>query len=295
MLFICIFLITIGLMKILVTGGAGFIGTNLCSSLSKDHDIYSIDNYSIGSKLNHVEGVSYIDGDVVDIFDHFDKNDFDICFHLAGLSRIQPSFTIPLNTFHANTTGTQNVLEWCRTNKTKVVYSGSSSKHHDPYQSPYALYKYLGEEICKMYRQVYKMDIEIARFYNVYGPKEIIDGDWAAVLGIWRRQIRDGKNITIVGDGEQRRDFTHVQDIVNGLIKISEFKKRHHDAWELGSGKNYSINELASFFIERFGCEVNYIEDQQGNYRETLREHDDALEELDWRPKDRLKDYVMNL
>ena len=91
------------------------------------------------------------------------------------------------------------------------------------------------------------MDIEIARFYNVYGPKEITDGEWAAVLGIWRRQIRDGKNITIVGDGEQRRDFTHVQDIVNGLIKISEFKKRHHDAWELGSGKNYSINELASF------------------------------------------------
>ena len=81
----------------------------------------------------------------------------------------------------------------------------------------------------------------------------------------------------------------------HGVGQISEFKKRHHDAWELGSGKNYSINELASFFIERFGCEVNYIEDQQGNYRETLREHDDALEELGWQPKDRLKDYIMNL
>mgnify|MGYP001247909693 CR=1 FL=1 len=290
-----LFYITFGMMKILVTGGAGFIGTNLCSKLLKDFNVYSIDDYSAGSELNHLKGVSYIKGDVVDIFDHFDKNDFNICFHLAGLSRIQPSFTNPHDTFHANTLGTQKVLEWCRTNNTKVVYSGSSSKHHDPYQSPYALYKYLGEEICKMYRQVYKMDVEIARFYNVYGPKEIIDGDWAAVIGIWRRQIRDGKGITIVGDGEQRRDFTHVQDIVSGLIKISEFKKRHTDAWELGSGKNYSINELARFFVDRFGCEVNYIKDQPGNYRETLREHDDALDKLGWKPKDSLKDYIMGL
>ena len=90
-------------MKILVTGGAGFIGTNLCSTLAKEHTVYSLDNYSIGSKSNHLKGVTYLEGNVVNIFDHFDKNDFDICFHLAGLSRIQPSFSIPQNTFQANT------------------------------------------------------------------------------------------------------------------------------------------------------------------------------------------------
>ena len=281
-------------MKVLITGGAGFIGTNLCERLFENHEVYSLDNYSIGSPDNHIEGVIYLEGDIVNI-DNIIKNEFDLCFHLAGLSRIQPSFENPFDTFHSNTLGTQKVLDWCRKNNTKVIYSGSSSKHHNPYQSPYALYKYLGEELCKMYKKVYDMKIEIARFYNVYGPKEIIDGEWAAVIGIWRRQIRDGEPLTIVGDGEQRRDFTHVFDIVDGLIRISESNESHHDAWELGSGKNYSIKEVSDIFIQKFGCKVNYISDQNGNYRETLREHSDALEKLDWKPQDRIKNYINGL
>lgn len=281
-------------MKILVTGGAGFIGTNLCEKLNIANDVYSIDNYSIGTINNHISGVNYINGDIVEIFDIL-ENDFDVCYHLAGLSRIQPSFNNPDNTFHSNTLGTQRILDWCKTNNTKVIYSGSSSKHHNPYQSPYALYKYLGEELCKMYREVYKMNIEIARFYNVYGPNEIVDGDWAALIGIWRRQIREGKSLTIVGDGEQRRDFTHVYDIVDGLIKISNSKNSHHDAWELGSGKNYSINDVARIFVDKYNCNLNYVPNQKGNYRVTLREHNDAVEILGWKPQDRLKDYIENL
>ena len=281
-------------MKVLVTGGAGFVGTNLCEKLNIDNDVYSIDNYSIGTIDNHISGVNYIDGDVVEIFNIL-KNDFDLCFHLAGLSRIQPSFNNPDNTFHSNTLGTQRILDWCKTNNTKVVYSGSSSKHHNPYQSPYALYKYLGEEICKMYREVYKMDIEIARFYNVYGPSEIVDGDWAALIGIWRKQISEGKSLTIVGDGEQRRDFTHVYDIVDGLVRISNSKISHKDAWELGSGKNYSINEVAKIFVDKFKCDLKYLPEQKGNYRVTLREHNDAIEILGWKPQDRLEDYIKNL
>lgn len=281
-------------MKILVTGGAGFVGTNLCEKLVENHEVYSIDNYSIGTVENHIKGVEYLNGDVVDI-SNMVKNDFDLCFHLAGLSRIQPSFKNPFDTFHSNTLGTQKVLDWCKINNTKLIYSGSSSKHHNPYQSPYALYKYLGEELCKMYKEVYKMKIEIARFYNVYGPKEIIDGDWAAVIGIWRRQIRDGESLTIVGDGEQRRDFTHVYDIVDGLIKISQSNETHEDAWELGSGKNYSINEVTQFFVKKFNCKIKYIPDQNGNYRETLREHNDAIEILGWSPKMKLFEYIENL
>ena len=281
-------------MKILITGGAGFIGNALIKKLVNEHDVVSLDNYSIGLKANHVEGAQYIDGDVNEILDII-ENDFDICFHLAALSRIQPSFEKPFNTFKNNTEGVQKVLDWCRINNTKCIYSGSSSRHHNPHISPYALYKYLGEEICKMYKEVYKLNVEIVRFYNVYGPGEILDGDWAAVIGLWRRQIRDNQPITIVGDGKQRRDFTHIDDIVDGLVKIAYTKTQHSDAWELGTGSNYSIIEVAEMFKNRFGCDFKFLPKQKGNYRETLRENDDALTQIDWNPKKELKKYIESL
>ena len=230
-------------MKILVTGGAGFIGTNLIKRLlSEGHNVHSIDNYDSGLKENEVEGCNYHTSDI-QIISLMDK-DFDIIYHLAALSRLQPSFENPLLTYDTNVTGTQMVCEFAKSIGAKVIYAGSSSRWHNPYQSPYACYKHLGEEILKMYRKVYSLNCEIARFYNVYGPNEVVDGDWAAVIGIWRRQVRDGEKITIVGDGEQRRDFTHVVDIVDGLYKIGMTDESHDDAWELGTGTNYSINEM---------------------------------------------------
>ena len=203
--------------KVLVTGGAGFIGSNLIKTLiNKGYDVSSIDNYDSGTEDNHVDGCVYYKGDVIDWLTSSNRS-FDICFHLAGLSRIQPSFSNPDETLRVNTIGTQKVLEFARKTGAKMVYAGSSSRWHDPYQSPYATSKYLGEELCKMYRKTYNLHIEIARFYNVYGPGEIIDGDWAALTGIWRRQVRDGNKITIVGDGNQRRDFTYVGDIVDDV------------------------------------------------------------------------------
>ena len=184
-------------MNILVTGGAGFVGTNLIKRLLKErHSVVSIDNYSIGTVVNHIEGAKYHNLDVNDISKL--QNDFDIIFHLAGLSRIQPSFVQPTKTFKANACGVEALLEWAREKNTKIIYSGSSSRHHNPYQSPYAFYKYLGEEICRMYRKTYKMSIEIVRFYNVYGPYEITKGDWAAVIGLLRNQVEMGGPITIV-------------------------------------------------------------------------------------------------
>lgn len=281
-------------MKILVTGGAGFIGTNLIIKLLKEnHNVYSLDNYSTGTKDNEIKGCNYITGDLFNI-NLLDK-DFDIIFHLAGLSRIQPSFITPFETYIANVEGTQYVCEFARKIKAKIVYAGSSSRWHNPYQSPYAVYKHIGEEICKMYRTSFNMNVEIARFYNVYGPYEVMDGNYAAVIGIWRKQIRDNQSITIVGDGEQRRDFTHVDDIIDGLYKIAFSKETHDDAWELGTGFNYSLNEVYEIFKERFNCNKIYIPDQHGNYRKTLRENDDAINRLEWRPKDRLKKYILNL
>lgn len=284
-------------MKVMVTGGAGFIGTNLIKRLKKEgHEIISLDNYDSGVIENHIENVKYINADIETI-EYIKGDDFDVCFHLAALSRIQPSFENPTDTFRVNVRGTEAVMEWARHNDVKIVYAGSSSKHHNPADSPYAMYKYLGEEVCRLYKATYNVDVEIARFYNVYGPDEVIEGDWAAVIGIWRRQVRDGETITIVGDGEQRRDFTHVEDIVDALYKMAHTKTSLDivDAFELGTGINYSMNEVYTMFKEKFSTECMYIPDQKGNYRETLRENDTACELLDWKPKDRLKEYIDSL
>jgi UDP-glucose 4-epimerase len=232
----------------------------------------------------NIEQINYMSGEEVDV-----------CFHLAALSRIQPSFENPSEFFRVNTSGTEAVCEWARKWNVKVVYAGSSSQWHDPFQSPYAMYKKLGEDICKMYKRVYGTDIEIARFYNVYGPYEITEGEWAAVIGKWRGQVEKNHPITIVGDGKQRRDFTHVDDIVDGLIRIVMSGKQHDDAWELGTGFNYSLNEVADMFIQKFNCVKVYMTEQKGNYRETKRVNDDTILRIGWNPKDRLKEYIENL
>tara|TARA_R110000782_G_scaffold50351_1_gene109245 strand:+ start:953 stop:1804 length:852 start_codon:yes stop_codon:yes gene_type:complete len=283
-------------MKILVTGGAGFIGTNLIKRLlSEGHEVVSLDDYETGTEDNHVDGVKYILGDI-DSLTYWKGEEFDLCYHLAALSRIQPSFENPTECFRVNAQGSQVVAEWARLNNVKVVYAGSSSRWHDPFQSPYATFKHMGEEVFKLYKKTYGLDAEICRFYNVYGPDEIIEGDWAAVIGIWRRQVRDGEKITIIGDGEQRRDFTHVIDIVDALYKVGNSNEKHEDAWELGCGVNYSINEMFGMFKQRFSeLESMYLPDQLGNYRKTLRENEDTLDRLEWKPQDRLKDYIQSL
>ena len=286
-------------MKILVTGGAGFIGTNLIKRLLKDgHEVHSLDNYDSGLKENEQDGCIYHTGDVRYAMIKMDK-DFNVVFHLAALSRIQPSFNNPSETYRVNTNGTERVLVWAKMHNVKVLYAGSSSRHHNPYQSPYATCKYLGEELCKMYKKTFGVAVDIVRFYNVYGPHEIVDGDWAAVTGIWRRQIRDNEPLTIVGNGEQRRDFTHVDDVVDGLVRIM-FKRVYMDMeeifeWELGTGLNYSINEVSQMFMDTFDVSRIYIPNQRGNYRETIRINNDAITELDWKPTDQLETYIKSL
>jgi len=280
--------------NILVTGGAGFIGTNLIKNLLKDnYDITSIDNYSTGLKENEIEDVKYIDSDI-ELIDQLESK-FDLCFHLAAQSRVQPSFEDPQESIRVNVNGTTKVMEWAKKHNVKVIYAGSSSKHHDPSDSPYAMTKYLGEEICKLYKKSFKINVEIARFYNVYGPYEQLDEKFGNVIGIWRAKVKENKPLTIVGDGNQKRDFTHVDDIVDGILKIAFSKKTHSDAWELGSGVSYSIKELFNMFKERFNATSVYVDDQPGNYRETLRVNDDIIKELDWNPQDRLKDYINSL
>jgi UDP-glucose 4-epimerase len=281
--------------KALVTGGAGFIGTNLIQRLILEgYQVFSLDNYSTGSRDNELSSVTYVKGDIESI-DQFNTQNFDYCFHLAAQSRVQPSFEDPEESLRVNVQGTLKVMEWAKKNNVKVLYAGSSSKHHDPSDSPYAMTKFLGEEICKLYRKTYDIDVEIARFYNVYGPNEPLDEKFGNVIGIWRVKANKGLSLPIVGDGEQRRDFTHVADIVDGIIRISNSKVKHDDAWEIGAGINYSINELYTMFNQKYGIDSVNIPDQKGNYRETLRINDDLIKLLNWQPKDRLKEYIENL
>ena len=282
-------------MKILITGALGFIGKNLAKRLIADgHDVIGLDNYEIGKPADEVDGVRYLPWDIEQI-EYLKADTIDLCFHLAALSRIQPSFEQPSETFRVNARGTEAVCEWARHNNVKVVYSGSSSQWHDPFLSPYALYKKLGEDVCKLYRMIYGLNVEIARFYNVYGPGEITEGKWAAVIGKWRGQVEQNHPITIVGDGEQRRDFTHIDDIVDGLIKIAFGTDTHEDAWELGTGFNYSLNEVAELFIEKFSAVKVYMTNERGNYKETIRVNNDAIDRLGWTPTDKLKEYINSL
>ena len=280
--------------NVLITGGVGFIGTNLAEALlALDYNVYSLDNYSFGSKQNELKKVNYYNLDIEEI-DKI-KQPIDVCFHLAAMARVQPSFENPNEYFRVNTYGTTKVMEWAKNNNVKVVYAGSSSKHFNPSDSPYAMYKFLGEEVCKLYKKTHDVKVEIARFYNVYGPREVMHEKFGNVIGIWKTKVKNGEPLPIVGDGNQRRDFTHVIDIVDGLIKIALSDHQHQDAWELGTGNNYSVNELFIMFKNRFEVSSINIPDQPGNYKRTLRKNDDLLDLLDWRPKDRLSNHIQNL
>ncbi len=281
--------------KVLVTGGAGFIGTNLINRLVKENiEVFSLDDYSTGNKDNESKLAKYIKGDIETI-GNISESNFDTCYHLAAQSRVQPSFEDPEASFRSNIQGTLKVMEWAKEHNVKVIYAGSSSRHHDPADSPYAMSKFLGEEVCKLYKKSYSVNVEISRFYNVYGPYATLDEKFGNVIGIWISQAIKGKPLTIVGDGEQRRDFIHVDDLVDGLIRIANSQLKHQDAWEIGTGINYSINELFEMFNKQFNVISINIDNQPGNYRQTLRINDDMIKKLNWSPQDRLNDYITGL
>jgi UDP-glucose 4-epimerase len=282
--------------KILVTGGNGFIGSNLIKRLVSDgYSVVSLDDLSTGLVENEIDGCNYWYGDIEQLL-YWKGDNFDLCFHLAALSRVQTSFDDPLDTFRVNGNGTEIVAEWARQNNVKVVYAGSASKWTDYTQSPYASTKKIGEDIIKMYKNSYGCNFEIARFYNVYGPNEFVHPTMASVIGIWRYQIENGIPITIVGDGNQTRDFVHVDDIVDGLVKIAFSSEQHSDAWELGSGNTYSVNQLFEMFKSRFNhIEKIHIPNQKGNSLNSNRINDDAIKILKWNPSDKLENYIKSL
>ena len=279
--------------KILVTGGAGFVGTNLIKKLlSKGHQVISIDNYVTGKHENELKGCTYFNIDINDknITDKLNIKEIDHIFHLAALARIQPSLVNPNETIEVNVKGTLNILLLAKKYNISLTYAGSSSCHDGLYGSPYAWSKHAGEQLCKLFSEVYDLNTSICRFYNVYGPHQLEEGDYSTVIGIFERQYRNNQSLTITGTGEQRRDFTHVDDIVGGLYKCmgKEFKA---EIFELGRGKNFSINEI----VDMFGAERKYIPARKGEYPTTLCTDDKAQKILEWKAVKNLNSYIKNV
>ena len=260
-------------MNIMVTGGAGFVGTNLIKRLLKDgHNVVSLDNYSTGKKENHQEGCVYHECDIRDIIDfNYFMKDVDIVYHLGALARIQPSFKNPANTLEVGILGTMNILEYAREQGCKVIFAGSSSVHSGKLKNPYTFSKVVADDLCLL-----------------YGPHQLTEGEYCTVIGIFENQYKEGVELTITGDGEQRRDFTHVDDIVEGLILTAQSDNFEIDIVELGRGNNHSINELAKMF----GCGHTYIPERPGEARVTLCDISEAKENIGYEPKVNIGDYV---
>jgi UDP-glucose 4-epimerase len=276
----------------LVTGGAGFVGTNLIKRLlSEGYKVVSIDNYSTGFVSNQQKGAVYYEYDIESItdFNPFSRTGtFDVVYHLAAIARIQPSFNQPLEYFQANATATFNIAMYCAKNNIPLQFAGSSSHHSGKFQNPYTFSKDVSEEIVMLCQQLYGLKATITRFYNVYGPHHLKEGGYCTVIGKWEKAIELGIPITIYGDGTKRRDFTHIDDIVDALI-LMEQKEAWGEIFELGRGINYSIQEIADMFEYD---NIVYEADKPGEAISTLCEDTKAKDMLGWMPSKTIEEYI---
>ena len=285
-------------MKVLVTGGLGFVGSNLVDKLRDcyGYEVTVIDNLcSESSSRDYMrDDVSYWIDDVRNIMhSKYVNKDFDVVYHLAALARIQPSFADPLTYLSIDIQGTAAVCEYARACNARVVYAGSSSAYAGHFLNPYAFAKFTGEQVCELYHKVYGMSTVTARFFNVYGDRQPTKGAYATVVGIFEGLTAARAPLTVTGDGEQRRDFTHIDDIVAGFVALGEKDWSHTDEtliFNIGTGKNYSINELARMF----GGEIQYVPARPGEARNTLADNSLLQEKTGWRAKNDLECYVEN-
>lgn len=282
--------------KCLVTGGAGFIGSHVVDALvEQGHDIYVLDNLSTGS-IDNIDKSKcwFIEDDISNAHRWDILPDFDYVFHLAALARIQPSIDDPLTSNDVNLVGTLNALEYCRKRGAKLIFSGSSSIYggldlpttelapKKP-KSPYAMQKLMCEQYIRLYRELYGLNYAVLRYFNVYGERQILDGAYAAVVGILLDQKAKGKKLTITGDGEQRRDFTYVQDVAKANLLAMGWQ----GTFNVGTGKNYSVNDIAHFI----GGKKKYLKARQGEARETLANNTRALAG-GWLPTVDIEDWI---
>ena len=291
--------------KVLVTGGAGFIGSNLVDALV-DHEIevYILDNLSTGNKDNINKKATFLEYDLCLIPNSKLTallRDIDVVFHMAALARVQPSIDDPLPYHDANVTATLNLLHACfKANVKRLVYSASSScygntnkvpQHEDdPINplSPYGLQKYIGEQYCKLFSDIYNLDTVSLRYFNVYGERMSLSGAYCLVTGIFARQMQAGSSLTITNDGNQKRDFTYVGDVVKANILAGTYSHElNGDVFNIGNGNDFSINQVA----DMFGGKKTYGEKRLEPF-ETLADNSKAKKILNWEPKGNLAKWI---
>jgi len=279
--------------KVLVTGGAGFIGSHLCERLTmnKNYEVYSLDNYSTGSEKNHVENVTYIIGDTWDIKSLVTFNP-DYIYHLGEYSRVEQSFDDIEKVWKSNKDGIFSVLQFCRSAGAKIIYAGSSTKFGDDglgrSQSPYAWTKASNAELVENYGQWFDVPYAITYFYNVYGEREISEGKYATLIALFKRKYLRGEKLTVVSPGTQKRNFTYIDDIVDGLIMVGE--NGYGDEFGIGSPESYSIIEIA----QMFGSEIEMLPERKGN-RMTADVVTEKTEALGWTTKKSIQDYIKKI
>jgi len=293
--------------KSIVTGGAGFIGSHIVDKLIEmGHEVIVIDNESstVHEHFYYNDKATYHKIDIADycgIRPLFEGVDY--VFHLAAESRIQPAIDNPLLCFQTNAFGTSVILQCSRESGVKkVIYSSTSSAYGlinepplvetmpDDCLNPYSVAKVAGEKMCKMYTDLFGLPTVIFRYFNVYGPREPIKGPYAPVVGLFLRQKKAGEPMTIVGDGTQRRDFTHVIDVVDANIRAMDYNgTMHGTVFNVGTGKNHSVLELARLI----GDNVQFIPPRPAEAKETLANNYKIRVEFSWQPTKEIEDYIV--
>ena len=274
-----------------VTGGAGFVGSHLCERLAKEgYRVISLDNYFTGSKDNHVAGVEYREGHTKDIATLVPENP-DILYHLGEYARVEQSLEEPAVVWDLNVLGTFAVLEYWRDRKCKLVYAGSSTKFGDggdaQHATPYGWTKAKNTELVQNYGEWFGLSYAITYFYNVYGPRER-SGRYGTAIAIFAQQFHNGHPITVTLPGTQMRNFTHVSDIVDGLILVGE--KGEGDQYALGNERAYSVLEVARLFSP----EVVMLPERRGN-RLTSGLETTKSRSLGWSAQVSLEDEILKL
>lgn len=276
---------------ILVTGGAGFIGSHLCARLVKEgHTVISLDNYFTGSRENHVPSVEYREGHTKDIEKHIPETP-DLIYHLGEYSRVEKSLEEPALVWDLNKDGTFGVLEFWRKRGCKLVYAGSSTKFGDGGlgrdQSPYAWTKATNTELVRNYGAWYGLPYAITYFYNVYGPGERA-GTYGTVIEIFKQKQWAGEPFTVTAPGTQKRNFTHINDIIDGLILVG--RDGMGDDFGIGNEQAYSILEIA----QMFGGEIIMKPASQGN-RMSSEIDTSKMRSIGWSSKEKLADYIVEV
>jgi len=275
--------------RALVTGGAGFIGSHLCEKLKeKGYEVYSLDNYSTGTKKNHIEGVQYIKGDTKDIAKLI-KITPDYIYHLGEYSRVEQSFEDLQMVWESNKNGTFAVLEFCRKSAAKLIYAGSSTKFGDGglgrSQSPYAWTKASNTELVQNYGHWFNISYAIVYFYNVYGGREIATGKYATLIALFKQKYLQGEPLSVVSPGTQKRNFTHIEDIISGLVLVGE--NGFGDEFGIGSKECYSVLEIA----QMFEAPIEILPPRQGN-RMGAEVITDKTEYLGWSAQYSITEYI---